>query len=112
MTTKLTLTMDNTVIDRAKEYAREKNSSVSNIVETYLDTVSGSFGSDGTEVHEPEVPWPELRRAPITDSLAGMFHDDGRDYKEVINEAKMERILRSADRSPFRSEGSQKSQHA
>jgi hypothetical protein len=81
MTTKLTLTMDNTVIDRAKEYAREKNSSVSRIVETYLDTISDSTG-------------PEVLHAPVTDSLMGMFHDDGRDYKEVINEAKMERYAK------------------
>ncbi|GHT73729.1 hypothetical protein FACS1894124_2550 [Spirochaetia bacterium] len=85
MTTKLTLTMDNTVIERAKDYAREKNSSVSSLVETYLDTVSDSFG----EVHEPQA-----RYAPITDSLVGMFHDNGRDYKEVINEARMERLAR------------------
>jgi hypothetical protein len=89
MTTKLTLTVDNTVIERAKEYARKKNTSVSKIVETYLDTVS-----DSPEVREPDAPWPELRHAPITDSLVGMFHDDGRDYKEVINEAKQERYTR------------------
>ncbi|GHV74051.1 hypothetical protein AGMMS49940_13530 [Spirochaetia bacterium] len=90
MTTKLTLTMDNTVIERAKEYARKKNSSVSGIVETYLDTISGSAGS---AVHEAE---PEVLHAPITDSLMGMFHDDGRDYKEVINEAKMERFTKKS----------------
>jgi hypothetical protein len=93
MTTKLTLTMDNAVIERAKEYARGKNSSISSIVETYLDTVSGS---GEREVHESEVPWPEVLHAPITDSLMGMFHDDGRDYKEVINEAKMERFAKKA----------------
>jgi hypothetical protein len=101
MTTKLTLTMDNTVIERAKEYARGKNSSVSSLVETYLDAVSGGDGSEGGEVHEPTTPWPEeypakLRRASITDSLAGMFQDDGRDYKEVINEAKMERFAKKS----------------
>jgi hypothetical protein len=100
MTTKLTLTMDNTVIQRAKEYAREKNSSVSSIVETYLDAVSGSFDLEGSGVREPEAPWPELSaklcHAPITDSLEGMFHDDGRDYKEVISEAKAERFAKKS----------------
>jgi hypothetical protein len=91
MTTKLTLTMDNTIIERAKEYARGKNRSVSSLVETYLDTVSGGFGPEEAEVHEPKV-----RHAPITDSLVGMFHDDGRDYKEVIDEAKMERFAKKA----------------
>jgi hypothetical protein len=98
MTTKLTLTLDNAVIERAKKYAREKNSSVSRIVETYLDTVSDSAGA---EVHETEAPWPEILHAPITDSLMGMFHDDGRDYKEVINEAKLEHATeREARRLP------------
>ena len=88
MTTKLTLTMDNAVIDRAKEYARGKNSSVSSIVETYLDTVSGGFSPEGAVVREPAVP------SPVTDSLVGMFPDNGRDYKEVINEAKAERFTK------------------
>jgi hypothetical protein len=86
MTTKLTLTMDNAVIERAKEYAREKNSSVSRIVENYLCTISGSGRPEG----------PVIRHAPITDSLVGMFHDDGRDYKEVINEAKIERFAKKS----------------
>ena len=40
MTTKLTLTMDDSVIDSAKEYAREKGESLSAIVENYLKSIT------------------------------------------------------------------------
>ncbi|WP_426670238.1 DUF6364 family protein [Mucilaginibacter sp. McL0603] len=40
MTTKLTLTMEGKVIDSAKEYARQKGKSLSDIVENYLKSIS------------------------------------------------------------------------
>lgn len=40
MTTKLTLTIDDTVIDSAKKYARRKGKSLSGIVENYLKSIS------------------------------------------------------------------------
>ena len=40
MTTKLTLTVDKEVIERAKAYAQQTGRSLSEIVETYLDKVS------------------------------------------------------------------------
>lgn len=40
MTTKLTLTIDDSVIDSAKEYAREKGESLSAIVENYLKSIT------------------------------------------------------------------------
>ena len=40
MLTKLTLTIDEKVIDRAKKYALNKNKSISRMVEEYLDSVS------------------------------------------------------------------------
>ena len=40
MTTKLTLTMEDQVIDSAKEYARKKGESLSNIVENYLKSIT------------------------------------------------------------------------
>lgn len=42
MTTKLTLTIEHTVIDSAKKYAREKGKSLSDIVENYLKSISVS----------------------------------------------------------------------
>jgi len=40
MTTKLTLTMEDGVIDSAKKYARQKGKSLSDIVENYLKSIS------------------------------------------------------------------------
>ena len=40
MTTKLTLTIDDKVIDSAKEYARKKGESLSGIVENYLKSIT------------------------------------------------------------------------
>ena len=42
MTTKLTLTIEQGVIDSAKKYAQEKGKSLSNLVENYLKTISSS----------------------------------------------------------------------
>jgi hypothetical protein len=40
MTTKLTLTIDDKVIDLAKKYARQKGKSLSGIVENYLKSIT------------------------------------------------------------------------
>ena len=40
MTTKLTLTIDDSVIDSAKAYARNKGESLSGIVENYLKSIT------------------------------------------------------------------------
>jgi len=43
MTTKLTLTVDDTVINQAKKYAKLKGRSLSDVVETYLKTLSANL---------------------------------------------------------------------
>ena len=40
MTTKLTLTMEDTVINSAKKYARDNGKSLSDIVENYLKSIA------------------------------------------------------------------------
>lgn len=40
MTTKLTLTVEKEVIERAKSYAKESGRSLSEIIEQYLDTIT------------------------------------------------------------------------
>ena len=40
MTTKLTLTMDKSVIERAKKYAKREERSLSNLVENYLKALT------------------------------------------------------------------------
>jgi hypothetical protein len=51
---KLTLSVDDRVVKRAKRCARQRGVSVSQIVETYLDAVSGPLASKNQQ--EPDAP--------------------------------------------------------
>ena len=84
MLTKLTLTIEQSVIERAKEYAQEKNKSVSRIVEEYLRNLSEA---------KTTYKITESLKSPITDSLVGMFPDTGEDYKTLLENARLERYL-------------------
>jgi hypothetical protein len=53
MTTKLTLSMDDQVIESAKKYAKKKGESLSGIVENYLKSISTS--KSGTTEISPRV---------------------------------------------------------
>jgi Family of unknown function (DUF6364) len=53
MTTKLTLSMDDQVIESAKKYARKKGESLSGIVENYLKSISNA--KSGTTEISPRV---------------------------------------------------------
>jgi hypothetical protein len=53
MITKLTLTMEHSVIDSAKKYARQKGKSLSDIVENYLKSIATP--EDTTEKLSPKV---------------------------------------------------------
>jgi hypothetical protein len=79
MLTKLTLTIEEAIISRAKEYAAQKNKSVSRIVSEYLNNLSEN------------APASNSLTAPVTDSLAGSFEDPGRDYKKLLEEALTEK---------------------
>lgn len=83
MQTKLTLTIDQAIIMKAKKYAQEKHKSVSKIVEEYLRNLSEKNGFF--------IPSKPLE-APITDSIAGMFPDSGKDYKTMLDEARIEKF--------------------
>jgi hypothetical protein len=84
MATKLTLTIDKAIIKKAKDFAQEKNKSVSRIVEEYLNNISS--GNTPKE-------FTNTLNAPITDSLIGMFSDTGKDYNDLLNETRTERFL-------------------
>lgn len=76
MNTKLTLTIEKEVIKTAKEYAKEKGQSLSDLVENYLKLIT----SDRREIH-PEQLSPRIQR------LRGiMTIDDDFDYKKVLTE--------------------------
>jgi len=61
MNTKLTLTIERTVIDKAKIYAKRKGHSLSDIIENYLKVIT----KDGTK--------SEIELTPIVKSLRGSF---------------------------------------
>lgn len=84
MLTKLTLTIDQEVVEQAKEYAQKKNRSVSRIVEEYLKNI--------TMNNDSFTSFSDLK-APITDSISGMFQDNGKPYKDMLDEALLEKYV-------------------
>ena len=84
MLAKLTLTIDRSVIEQAKEYAQKKNRSVSRIVEEYLKTIATD--------HTTAASFSALK-SPITDSISGMFYDNGKSYTDMLSEALQEKYL-------------------
>jgi len=84
MLTKLTLTIDQSVVEQAKEYAQKKNRSVSRIVEEYLENIA---------MNRDSFTFSNTIKSPITDSISGMFHDNGKSYKDMLDEALQEKYL-------------------
>jgi hypothetical protein len=76
MNTKLTLTIEKEVIDVAKEYAKEKGQSLSEMVENYFKFVTLSRG----KVNEKQLSF-NVRK------LRGILKtDEDLDYKQVLTE--------------------------
>ena len=61
MDNKLTLKLDNQVIEKAKLYARKKNTSLSKLIEAYLQFLTSSNKSDTAEI------------TPLVKSLSGIL---------------------------------------
>jgi hypothetical protein len=80
MVTKLTLTLDNKIIEAAKTYAKKNKMSLSGIVELYFKALS-------SEIRSNKIP-------PITNELSGIasFVTKKSD-KELLKEALNERFL-------------------
>lgn len=77
MHTKLTLRLDQELVERAKAYAKRSGKSVSQIVTDYFTALT----SDGTE--------PKAVDAPITRSLRGILRNsdvDEQDYQQYLEE--------------------------
>ena len=71
MKRKLTLSVDDQVISRAKRYAKQHGVSVSEMVEAYLEAVA--------------APSPPMRDTPILRSLRGSLHKaDRSEYKKHL----------------------------
>lgn len=79
MNTKLTLTLDDAVIKKAKPYAKSRNISLSRIVEGYFRRVAGE--TTGKAIHT------DMQLPPITKKLTGIAKDKqedlGRSYTEM-----------------------------
>ena len=77
MAVKLTLTIEKSVIEEAKEYAKSQGRSLSSLVEAYLKSVSRPLELD-----------VEIKLSPIVESLYGAVDMSGRnlDYKELLKE--------------------------
>ncbi len=76
MATKLTLSIDETVIRDAKEYAHKSGRSVSQLVESYLKAITNP-----TKKKKSKLP-AHLKR------WHGAFKtEDNRDYKEILADA-------------------------
>jgi len=78
MDTKLTLTIEQSVIEKAKVYAKQKGQSLSDMVENYLRSVT----------HSKEQDAGELAASPLVRSLRGSFKTNGsEDYTVDLTSA-------------------------
>lgn len=77
MAVKLTLSINEQTIIKAKAWAKEHHSSLSSLVEHYFESLV-----------EQQTDMPSL--APKTQSLSGMFkqHDESLPYKELVRKHK------------------------
>jgi hypothetical protein len=75
MATDLTVMIEDSVVARAEEYARQRQTSVSRLVSDYLEYLA------------------DRQPASVLDGLTGMFHDNGKDYKSQLADALAEKYL-------------------
>jgi hypothetical protein len=74
MNTKLTLTIEREIIERAKNYAKEKYRSLSDLIENYLKVLTKEDTGNKTK-----------KLSPVIDSLKGSFKmPKNIDYKKEL----------------------------
>jgi len=82
MNTKLTLTIDRAVIERAKKYASDKGRSLSDVIENNLKVIT----DDSQKTQEELIP--------IVKSLMGAFKSPADfDYEKELSKALAEKYL-------------------
>lgn len=82
MNTKLTLTIDQSIIKRAKKYAKQKGHSLSDIIENYLKAVTKAEAKT------------DINITPITKSLRGSFKAPAAfDYKSELSKGLSKKYL-------------------
>lgn len=83
MSTKLTLTIEKSIIEKAKKYAKNKERSLSDLIENYLRAITA------LEVEE------EIEITPLVKSLKGSFKAPADfDYKKELANALKEKYLK------------------
>jgi len=81
MNTKLTLTIEQSIIKKAKQYAKGKGRSLSDIIENYLKAITNESES-------------EIELTPIVKSLKGSFKaPEDFDYKKELTKRLTEKYL-------------------
>jgi Family of unknown function (DUF6364) len=70
MDNKLTLRLDNDIIERAKAYAQKKNTSLSKLIESYLDVLTNNGKNEAEEV------------TPLVKSLSGIVDISASNHKK------------------------------
>ena len=79
MDTKLTLNVDKSVIERAKEYAKSHKISLSKLIESYLASLTNKKNKD-------------IEITPLVESLIGVITlDEDFDYKDGYSDYLMEK---------------------
>lgn len=82
MNTKLTLTIEQTIIEKAKKYAHIKGRSLSDIVENYLKAITKEDNIESIDL------------TPIVKSLKGTFKAPKNiDYKKELSKRLTEKFL-------------------
>lgn len=82
MNTKLTLTIDQSIVERAKAHAKSNGRSLSDLIENYLKVITTD--KDNTEI----------KLTPIVKSLKGSFKaPDDFDYKKELAKRLAEKYL-------------------
>ena len=81
METKLTLRLKKQVIDQAKKYANDRDTSLSKLIENYLEAVTNA-------------PDDEDHISPLVKSLTGVIHlSNNADLKEKYHKHLIEKYL-------------------
>jgi len=82
MNTKLTLTIEQAIIEKAKFYAKEKGRSLSDIIENYLKVLTSESEKENVEI------------TPFVESLQGSFKaPEDFDYKEELRKSLSKKYL-------------------
>lgn len=85
MNTKLTLTLEKDVIEKAKEYATLQGQSLSSLVENYFKHLTLEKEEEPSKEHQNPLPDSFLK-------LKGCLKHEGEfDYKEELTKALMEK---------------------